>query len=177
MDSKQPIEELLNKYWNCETSLEEEQQLKEYFSQEDIPDALREAAPLFRYFNEQRATTLQDDSFDKKVITRMRRNPNTKVRRLVYNTMRIAAGIVVVMAAVWFVHSELSTTESPQVVDTYNDPQKAFEETKKALLMISKSFGAVEEQAKKINLFNEAQEQIKRNGENKQEGSEAVVDS
>ena len=48
----------------------------------------------------------------------------------------------------------------PEVVDTYDDPKMAFEETKKALMMISKSFGTAEEQAKKINLFNKAQEEI-----------------
>ncbi len=52
---------------------------------------------------------------------------------------------------------------TPQaVVDTYDDPKLAFEETKKALLMISKSFGTAEEQARKINMFNEAQEEIQR---------------
>ena len=38
MDSKH-IEQLLEKYWSCETSLEEEKQLREYFRGEDIPGA------------------------------------------------------------------------------------------------------------------------------------------
>jgi hypothetical protein len=48
------------------------------------------------------------------------------------------------------------------MVDTYSDPKLAFEETKKALMMISKSFGHVEEEAKKINLLNEAKEEIQK---------------
>jgi hypothetical protein len=42
MDSNK-IEALLNKYWNCETSLEEEQQLRDYFKQGNIP----ELVPVF----------------------------------------------------------------------------------------------------------------------------------
>jgi hypothetical protein len=76
--------------------------------------------------------------------------------------MRIAAGVAVVMMAVWFVRKEVRQTTPQQVVDTYDDPQLAFEETKKALLMISKSFGKAENQAKKINMFNEAQEEIQK---------------
>ena len=47
MDSSR-IEELLKKYWDCETSLEEEQQLREYFNQEKVPEKWRETAALFR---------------------------------------------------------------------------------------------------------------------------------
>ena len=82
--------------------------------------------------------------------------------RLVYNTMRIAAGLAVVLAATWFIRNEIRETTPQAVVDTYDDPKLAFEETKKALLMISKSFGTAEEQARKINMFNEAQEAIQR---------------
>ena len=74
--------------------------------------------------------------------------------------MRIAAGIVVLMAAIWFVRSEIRESTPQEIVDTYDNPKEAFEETKRALMMISKSFGKAEEQAKEINLFNEAQQQI-----------------
>ena len=77
--------------------------------------------------------------------------------------MRIAAGLLVVLLATWFIRDELRKTAPQEVVDTYDDPKLAFEETKKALLMISRSFGTAEQQAKKINLFNEAQEEIQRN--------------
>ena len=34
------IKQLLERYWNCETSLEEEDILRTFFSQEDIPSEL-----------------------------------------------------------------------------------------------------------------------------------------
>ncbi|HPH46002.1 MAG TPA: hypothetical protein PKU83_03285, partial [Chryseolinea sp.] len=87
--------------------------------------------------------------------------PKGKMVRLVYNSMRIAAGLAVVVAAVYFIRTEIRKTTPQAMVDTYDDPKLAFEETKKALLMISKSFGRAETEAKKIDLFNKATEEVK----------------
>jgi hypothetical protein len=166
MDSKK-IEELLNKYWNCETSLEEEQQLREYFRGQQIPEQWKEASTLFRYFDEHKKKILTDASFDEDVLKKLKSPKQGKVTRLFYNSMRIAAGVAVLLVATWFVRNEIRQTTPQEVVDTYDDPKLAFEETKKALQMISKSFGNAEEKAKKINMFNEAQEQVQKKEETK----------
>ena len=161
MDSKE-INELLARYWNCETSLSEEQQLRDYFKSDDVPIELKETASLFRYFEENKKKSLPDISFDKHVLEAVKPAPAGRVRRLLYNSMRIAAGLVVVMMAIWFIRNEVRQSTPPEIVDTYDDPKLAFEETKKALMMISKSFGTAEQQAKKLNMFNEAQEEIQK---------------
>ncbi len=168
MDSNR-IKELLDKYWSCETTLEEEQQLKGYFMNDDnTPDEWKETATLFRYFEENKKKSLNDISFDHQVIQKVQKpKPQQKVVRLLYNSMRIAAGVAVVMVATWFIRNEVRKTTPQEVVDTYDDPKLAFEETKKALMMISKSFGTAEEQAKKINMFNEAREEIQKKKDTK----------
>lgn len=158
MDSKR-IEQLLEKYWACETSVEEEQALREYFAVTANDGSTKELASMFSYFDQQRRKEMQDPALDAR-IHEIIRPKHAKLRRLLHNSIRIAAGIVVLMVAVWFVRSEIRQTTPQELVDTYSDPELAFEETKKALLMISRSFGTAEEQAKKINLFNEAQQQI-----------------
>lgn len=165
MDSNR-IEELLNKYWNCETSLEEEQQLRMYFQTAHVPEQLKEAATLFRYFENQKKNSLNDDGFDSVVLKNINQTKN-KSRSLFYNAMRIAAGIGLLLVAVWFIRFEVRKTNPPLAVDTFEDPKLAFEETKKALLMISKSFGKAEVEVKKINMFNEAQEEISKKGNGK----------
>ncbi|MBL7857177.1 MAG: hypothetical protein JNM57_05770 [Cyclobacteriaceae bacterium] len=159
MDSKR-IDELLNKYWNCETSLEEEQQLRAYFTGTEVPEQWKETAALFRYFEDQKKKLLNDVAFDHQVIEKVRRPEKGKIVKLFYNSLRIAAGISVLLVATWLVRTEIRKTTPQEIVDTYDDPKLAFEETKKALMMISKSFGKAETQAKKINLFNEAQQEI-----------------
>lgn len=163
MDSEK-LNDLLAKYWNCETSLEEEEQLRTFFSQTDGPQHLADAASLFRYFDNQKTKSLADAAFDDEVLKKLRRSSAGagKVRALMLNSMRIAAGIAVLIAAVWLVRMELRQSTPPEMADTYSDPKMAFEETKKALMMISRSFGTAEEQAKKINLFNEAQKEVRK---------------
>ena len=158
MDSNR-IEVLLKKYWSCETSLEEEKQLRDYFQGNDIPNEWKETASLFKYFEAQKNASLPDAALEDVVKHNL---PKGKTRNLFYNSMRIAAGIAVLVVAGWFVHNEVKPDRATTDVDTYKDPKLAFEETKKALLMISSSFGKAEEQAKKINLFNEAQQEIKK---------------
>ena len=51
MDFKN-MEDLLKKYWDCETTLEEEKQLREYFGANSIPDQWKDTAALFRYFEQ-----------------------------------------------------------------------------------------------------------------------------
>lgn len=160
MDSEK-IDELLSRYWNCETSVEEEQQLRAYFRRPDLPEHLRETAALFRYFNAAQNESLAEATFDRQLMEKLSPKKG-KMSALVFNTMRIAAGIAVLVAAVWLVRMELRESTPPAMADTYSDPKMAFEETKKALLMISKSFGAAEEQARKISVFNEAQKNVRK---------------
>jgi hypothetical protein len=162
MDSKN-INALLEKYWNCETSLEEEQQLKEYFRGKEIPEQLRETAVLFQYFAEHKKKDLTDSGFDHEVLAKVKTPRQGKVVKLIYNSMRIAAGIAVLVIATFLVRNEIrKTSPAPIAEDTYEDPKLAFEETKKALMMISKSFGSAHDKAKKINMFNEAQKSVQK---------------
>lgn len=166
MDSRE-INELLSRYWNCETSLAEEQQLRDYFKSGNIPAELRDTAVLFQYFEENKRKSLSDISFDNQVLEKVRPAGEGRIKRLFYNSMRIAAGLVVVLLSIWFIRNEVREPTPSEMVDTYDDPELAFEETKKALMMISKSFGTAEQQAKKINMFNEAQEEIQKKKETK----------
>lgn len=161
MDSKM-IEELVKKYWDCETSLEEEHQLREYFQGNDVPEQWKETATLFRYFEEQKSQQVRPH-FENVVVKEIKNTKDTgkgKLIKLIHNSLRIAAGVAVLLLSVYFVRQEIRKANPIAVEDTYDDPHKAFEETKKALLMISKGFGSAEQQAKKINVFNEAQESI-----------------
>ena len=91
-----------------------------------------------------------------------------KVVRMAMATAKIAAGVLVLVAAIYLVRQEIRKSYPEEVADTYSDPQLAFEETKKALLMISKTFGKARQEAGRITVFNEA-EKIIQDGAAKEE--------
>ncbi len=161
MDSKQ-LEQLLEKYWNCETSLEEEKQLRGYF-QGEVPESLKETADLFRYFETQQANSVGGVDFDVAVIKKIKhQKPEGKSVSMFFNYARIAAGLIVVVTATYFVRQEVRKAYPPEIVDTYSDPKLALEETKKALMMISKGFNKAQKEAGKIKAFNEAEEKLQK---------------
>lgn len=169
MDSKQ-LEQLLEKYWNCETSLEEEKQLRDYF-QGEVPENLKETAGLFRYFEEQQLKSVGGSDFDEAVIKKIKHHkPEGKSVKMIFNYARIAAGLIVVVTATYFVRLEVRKAYPPEIVDTYSDPKLALEETKKALMMISKGFNKAQKEAGKIKVFNEAEEKLQ-----KQQKSEGTI--
>ncbi len=160
MDSNN-IEQLLEKYWNCETSLEEEQQLHIFFRDGSIPDSMKDAAELFRFFEIEKNKSLKEN-FETTVTKELRQRQGGKIISMVSfaNIARIAAGILVVVVATYFVRQEVRKAYPQEAQDTYTDPQMAFEETKKALLMISNSFGKAKKEAGKMKMFNDAEKKI-----------------
>ncbi len=169
MDSSK-AEQLLEKYWMCETSLEEEQQLREFFLSKDAPESLKATAAMFRFFDAEKNKSV-NENFEPTVTKQLRRRQGGKIVSMVSfaNIARIAAGIMVVVAAAYFIKQEIRKSYPQELQDTYTDPEMAFEETKKALMMISNSFGKAKHEAEKMKVFNEAERKIQ-NKENQQKG-------
>lgn len=78
------IEQLLEKYWNCETSVEEEQILRSFFRQREIPGHLLRYKSLFAYQEAEMEKKLGDD-FDARILAEIER-PVVKVRKLTLYT-------------------------------------------------------------------------------------------
>ena len=74
------IEQLLERYWRCETSLQEEEILRMFFSQEDIPAALLPYRHLFIYEQNEKAVDVLGDDFDQKVLGLIREDEPVKAR-------------------------------------------------------------------------------------------------
>ena len=64
------IEQLLERYWECQTTLEEEAILRSFFAQEDIPARLLPYRDLFQAEEEMANERLSDD-FDEKLMNRI----------------------------------------------------------------------------------------------------------
>jgi hypothetical protein len=62
------IKMLLDKYFEGDTSLWEEQSLRDYFSSQTIDKELSEYAPLFQYFKTERAEKSKSNHFSRRNI-------------------------------------------------------------------------------------------------------------
>ena len=93
----QYIEQLLERYWKGETTLQEETILKAVFSQPDIPENLRKYCDLFAYETE-KADALGDD-FDAGILEMVGEAPKAKTVTLTSRLMPLfkAAAIVAIV--------------------------------------------------------------------------------
>ena len=83
------IEQLLESYFDCRTTLQEEQILRSFFSQEDVPGHLAEYADLFNYEVEAREEVL-DEQFDERVLAQIKQSDKPKARSIRMRTRHFA---------------------------------------------------------------------------------------
>ena len=100
------IEQLLERYWNCETSLEEEQILRSFFHQKEIPAHLLRYKAMFAYQEIEKERGLGSD-FDAKVLARVEK-PVVKAQRLTLRTRFMPLFKAAAMIAVLFVMGRLA---------------------------------------------------------------------
>lgn len=77
------IEQLLERYWNCETSPEEEEILRAFFSQSDVPVHLLKYKPLFVYAKKETESHHLGEDFDNRVLEAIH-TPIVKARPLTF---------------------------------------------------------------------------------------------
>lgn len=139
------IEQLLDCYWRCETSLEEEKILRTFFRQEEIPAHLLPYQDLFHYEEEQQQAKLSND-FDARIMKKISRPVVQATRRTFISQLRplfrAAAIVIIVLSIGSAIQYSLGMTDKSDYnydsyVDTYNDPQVAYDEVSSALMMLS----------------------------------------
>lgn len=119
------IEILIEKYFEGETSIAEEKELKAYFSSLDVAQHLEQYKPVFGYFSQ-----AKQEQFTATI-------PLKSKRRKIVAWLSVAASVVVMLGIGFFAYQNTSepTQENLGVID---DPEIAFKETQKALALISK---------------------------------------
>jgi len=74
------IEQLLEHYWKCETSLEEEKILRAFFSQKEIPAELLRYKDLFTFGQREKEDDVLGDDFDEKILAAIDEQQPVKAR-------------------------------------------------------------------------------------------------
>ena len=80
MDYKYIIQ-LLDRYWKCETTLEEEEILRTFFSQDKLPAELETYKPLFAYEQGEAKNETLGADFDQRMMDLIEEEENAKVSK------------------------------------------------------------------------------------------------
>ncbi len=118
------IEQLLDRYWECQTTLEEEQILRSFFSQPDIPENMRQYTPLFQYETVEKEIRLSDD-FDARVADIIDSETSVKAKRIKLSTriapLLKAAAVVAVAITIGNISERTMQTNSASDAATTGD--------------------------------------------------------
>ena len=128
------IDEVLERYWLCQTSVEEEQMLQDFFLHStDIPTHLLTYQSLFEYRDAKQAEKLPGD-FEDKILQKIDVQPKRK--KIYYlRAIRVAAGIALLISLGLTAHVHHVRAEQAQARETVLD----------ALFMISDNLQKGEE--------------------------------
>jgi len=136
-----PIEQLIEKYWNGETSLDEEKRVKKHFRNNP---ALSKESDYFRFLKKE-----QEVTFDQKVSKNSKR------------TWLSAAATI----AVGLITAALVLQESQKDPFAIDDPQQALEETRRALMMIGSGLNEGQSYAMELTKINKAKNELQEDSE------------
>ena len=133
------IEKLLEKYFEANTTVAEEEQLLEYFAQESVPAHLEPYKPMFNYFS-----NAKEERFTKQVPLKTRSN--------LYKWISVAA--VAVLTFGIYLGNEYQERKKAEY---------AYQETKKAFELLAENFGRGTEKVAYLKEFEEAKQKIYNN--------------
>lgn len=114
----------IEKYFRSETSIAEENELRDYFSSSDVAPSLEQYRPIFGYFDLEK-----EPKFDQEILLKSR-NRN-------WLWLSVMASVVVLLGIGAFGYFNYYNPEQDQNLGTYEDPEVAFKETQKALTRLS----------------------------------------
>lgn len=161
------VRELLDRYWDGTSTLEEEEALRSFFSRDisNLPADLKEAQPLFRYFAAEEHIPMP---VFPDIEIAVAQTPDRPVRQMIWQHWMKYAAILLVAVGIGYAARQAESRQdrimaSLSEQDTYDDPEKAFAVTQKALQLLSRNLNKGTAQMQKLAYFNEATDKIKSN--------------
>ncbi|MCB0762886.1 MAG: hypothetical protein KDC12_15270 [Flavobacteriales bacterium] len=162
------IDQLVTKFWNGETSLEEEAALSEYFAYNEVPEKYLAVASYFDTLNEPEPELSSD--FDQRILAEIqgKKPRNGRIVMLRPFVQAVAVVAAIFLLALVFINpgddGQLTGTSTAVTEENVlHDPQvfEAFQQTRSALFMVSSKLNQGREQSLKLTKFNEVQDNLK----------------
>lgn len=122
------IEIILEKYFQGESTIAEEKELKNYFSSSNVAQHLEQYKPLFGYFSQVKEQRLTQEI-----------PLQTKKRKVAWLSIAASAVLLLGIGSYFYLNNTNNTTPVVAKSDlgTYDSPEEALVATQKALAMVS----------------------------------------
>ncbi len=132
---EEELNRLIEKYYNGESTEEEESSLRNYFRKNNIPPGYEAEKAIFGYLNDSEEIPEPSIGFEARILAGIdaseRKRGSQKLKKYLLPMLSAAAGFLILIGSYFaFIHR----TE-PQ--DTYKDPKIAYAETMKILMDVS----------------------------------------
>lgn len=142
MESIEKVRKMLERFYQGETSLEEERWLQDYLSSTTVPEDLLADRELFMAFEDKDDAIPVPRDLNAKIQNTIDREEkgSLRTRRIsLYSISGLAAGLLALIAVyVFFLRTDTPLLLSArQSIDTYEDPMDAYQEAKKTLAYVS----------------------------------------
>lgn len=131
------VKDLLQLYFEGETSLNDEKRLEAYFQSDDVADELKKYAEFFGGISELTAvtgeSTIEEDVMD--FILENEHQEKTKYRSMWRIVTGIAASIIIILGGLLMYEQQQKPFK-----DTFNDPAKAYAYAEHTLEFVSSKY-------------------------------------
>lgn len=132
---EEDLNKMIGKYYDGLSTIEEEQQLRDFFNGENTPESYQAEKEIFFYYQSRVSVPPQSSGLESGIMNRIdafeHDNINLKIRRRLRPWVSAAAGLIILTGSyLFFVHEK-----EPR--DTFSDPVLAYAETLKILTEVS----------------------------------------
>ena len=137
----QKIEQLINKYFQGETTISEENELKNYFSSNAVAPHLQDYQSIFGYF-----TNAQNEKFTKPILLKTKKQNS-------YMWLSVAATVIIMLGVGTFMYLNNQNANAFKGCNDHDNPELVLKETQKALNLVSKHINTGIESVEYINEY------------------------
>ena len=136
MENKE-IYQLAERFWNGQTSEQEEKQLRNSLQWNEVPKDLEPLAEYLKFTEEAKHVVL-GQQFDQDVLAKIDK-PTTRLFSI-SSILKVAAVAILLIASIFlFRQSDTAPAiaDQSEFIDTYEDSEVAYREVRNALMMVS----------------------------------------
>jgi hypothetical protein len=133
--NEEELKRLIGKYYNGESTEEEERSLRDFFAKNNIPEGYETEKIIFSYYTDSAVVPEPSLDFEARILAGIDASEKNRgirqMKKYLLPVFSVAAGLLILVASYYFIISRRGPT------DTFTDPKIAYAETIKILRDVS----------------------------------------